>query len=691
MNILSMDQLANAIEFWFLLVILATWRAVPILILVVGIGLVFRRKLTPSVLALLLTLVVLRLLLPFSISSPVSLHPQVDAWFSVDIHSGDERMVRQPTLPMDFTFGATPSRRDLPVLPPSETQPTPAAANLTWDQLLLCGLACLAIGVSLAMIVRHVVSHVLFAIKLRACRIRNEPWLVDIMLHECDSLSLGRRPMLREVPFLAAPAVFGIFRPTICLPIGLVEELEERQLRWVLRHELAHLRRRDIPVLAMASLALAFHWFNPVIWLVVRRLRAAMEAAADRLALQGRSSADVLAYAELLLQFASRDRKVKQATTLGLLSFSSSKSLKHRMQLLSSANVAPRAWTRISFGIIIATLAAMGLTDASQAPPPATPEVHLVASDAEMPSMRHLEADLRDIDDDGGPETVVRYEVSRHLESIPESLKKSKHTAKDQLLTWIPLPPSIREKVHFSENTLIAQLPSRQHQQLKQTLEVWQNGEPIQITIEARLIQTDIETASAIDWHGQRIDSLQVKGYGPVLAAQIAEAELRRLVQSVTAEPNRKGRIAFAPKVTMYNGQTATIANFVQHPFVTGADANVHGKVQPIVSILDEGIKLTLTPLTSDQNSVRLSFEMQTETVDQVAFANLPIRSGDQKKTRVTVQVPETQKYELRSTVNLAEGESVILAIPRVFRLEPGADSETTMIVALTPRRIELP
>lgn len=47
----------------------------------------------------------------------------------------------------------------------------------------------------------------------------------------------------------------------------------------MIRHELAHIRRHDIPVLIIASTAGALHWFNPIVWGIIRRLRAAMEAA----------------------------------------------------------------------------------------------------------------------------------------------------------------------------------------------------------------------------------------------------------------------------------------------------------------------------------------------------------------------------------------------------------------------------
>jgi len=53
-------------------------------------------------------------------------------------------------------------------------------------------------------------------------------------------------------------------------------------------------------------------------------------------------------------------------------------------------------------------------------------------------------------------------------------------------------------------------------------------------------------------------------------------------------------------------------------------------------------------------------------------------------------QVPATEQYQVSSTVNLAAGESIVVAIPRVFSDEPGADAETTTIVALTPRIIIL-
>ncbi|HEX6098572.1 MAG TPA: transglycosylase SLT domain-containing protein, partial [Thermoanaerobaculia bacterium] len=49
----------------------------------------------------------------------------------------------------------------------------------------------------------------------------------------------------------------------------------------ILRHELAHVRRGDALTLALAELTKALQWFNPLVWLAVKRLRAESERACD--------------------------------------------------------------------------------------------------------------------------------------------------------------------------------------------------------------------------------------------------------------------------------------------------------------------------------------------------------------------------------------------------------------------------
>jgi beta-lactamase regulating signal transducer with metallopeptidase domain len=73
---------------------------------------------------------------------------------------------------------------------------------------------------------------------------------------------------------------WGVFQPRIVLPAGSTEWPEDRA-RIVLRHELAHVRRRDWIVQMAAQTLRIIYWFNPLVWIVCRRLRLESECACD--------------------------------------------------------------------------------------------------------------------------------------------------------------------------------------------------------------------------------------------------------------------------------------------------------------------------------------------------------------------------------------------------------------------------
>ncbi len=680
-----MDRFVEFPAAWLWLVLLAAWRALPILVIVVGIGLALRRRLSPSLHAMLLTMVIVRLLLPMSVGCPLSLHKPIDNWFSSSSDPASDQ--NKPMTGRDRTYGLLPYVNYVDANGDgTHTEPQAAALAFSWEETFLACILFAIVSVSICMLIRSVVSHIRFALKLRSCRLLDQQPLFDLLLRECDLLAVGRRPVVREVPALAAPAVFGVFRKTICLPPNLIETLSEQELRWVIRHELAHIRRHDIPLVIMASLVSAFHWFNPVVWVVVSRLRAAMEAAADQLALKTLSQRDVSAYGNLLLRLAENSVATRKSPTLGLISFASGKHLKQRVELLMRDRHATGPLIRILIGGLVATIAVAGLTDAKDAIEE-LPDLHLITGDVIAPQLQPLWNDPFNARESVGPTFVEQHDIGSIFETMPKSLTDSNMSPQQQLASWLPLSPSLKGKLHVEGKFLSADLTARQHQLLRHMLEIWKHGEPKQICIEAKLIQTNVKTASSIDWAGRKIDGLTVHGPGPAIAARINESELAQLVR--TASEDRRVNILSAPKVTVFDGQTAGIADQVQRPFVTGVDPKADGILQPVISIVDEGLSFLLTPKAGDDDSVTLAFEVKASSIGKVSYANLPIRASMNTEPQFTVQVPATEQYTVSSSVKLSAGESVVVAIPRVFDNEPGADSETTVIVALTPRILD--
>jgi beta-lactamase regulating signal transducer with metallopeptidase domain len=98
---------------------------------------------------------------------------------------------------------------------------------------------------------------------------------------EISSQSGIRRPfLLLQSDHPSLLVTWGLVLPKIILPAAARDWTEERA-RVVLSHELAHIRRGDWIVQMAAELLRSIYWFNPVLWLVCRRLRLESEHACD--------------------------------------------------------------------------------------------------------------------------------------------------------------------------------------------------------------------------------------------------------------------------------------------------------------------------------------------------------------------------------------------------------------------------
>jgi beta-lactamase regulating signal transducer with metallopeptidase domain len=79
---------------------------------------------------------------------------------------------------------------------------------------------------------------------------------------------------------LGVPVTWGIVYPVVLLPEDADEWPEERR-RYVLVHEMAHVKRLDALTQLVGQVALALFWFNPLMWAAVRRMQLEREHACD--------------------------------------------------------------------------------------------------------------------------------------------------------------------------------------------------------------------------------------------------------------------------------------------------------------------------------------------------------------------------------------------------------------------------
>ena len=136
--------------------------------------------------------------------------------------------------------------------------------------------------------------------------------IAPLVAELAQALQLKRVPATRLTPVECSPFVCGIARPTLVLPRMLTASLAPAELRQVIAHELAHVKRRDLVWSWIPEIARMVYFFHPVAHWVSWRVRLERELACDQWAIvaSGHTAGE---YANTLVRVASH---VSQPTAL---------------------------------------------------------------------------------------------------------------------------------------------------------------------------------------------------------------------------------------------------------------------------------------------------------------------------------------------------------------------------------------
>ena len=162
----------------------------------------------------------------------------------------------------------------------------------------------------------------------------------------------GRAPRLLTSPRIVNAVAMGVWRPTIVLPADLAQNGPSQTLRAVLSHEWAHIRNRDLCLLALGRCLLAVLFAHPLFWWLRRTIRGDQEVLADAVA----AGANRHDYAEELLRLirkTARPSSIAASAAMGIWEGPSQLSRRIVMLLDETFHVEPTGSRRWKYRALV--------------------------------------------------------------------------------------------------------------------------------------------------------------------------------------------------------------------------------------------------------------------------------------------------------------------------------------------------
>lgn len=734
-----MNEITGIVDLGFYWTYLAAWRTVPVFLVVLLLTSLFRNRIPARVHCLLWLVVIARLILPISMPSPVAMETGVNSLvgkflvmeepvndsstpphrnpYTLRDEKGKTATVLAPIVPIVATADEVEQAESEIVeleassIEVADVPKSKKAADFVEYCIYAIDRVLKAIGYLIVwgwvigftiITFRGTLAYTRFSFQLQVFPTIENQAIVDRVLRACDRIGVGRRPRIKEVTSLDAPAVFGLLRPVICLPANWRDGLSGEKLDWVLRHELAHIKRRDALVLCVAGFVRALHWFNPVSWIAIAKLRHSMERAADAVATRDMSETNVRDYGILLLEYAAGQTCSRQSATVGLLAMAMPRGLQRRIESLANSRPGQSWLTWIMMFSMVAIIAATGLTDTktfetTAGTPRSIPnfEVAIAGSDWKRSVNNQVE-------------TLEPQAVSINVEKAMRKAKElqPRVNAEKFVLNYFAASTAVSwSKTHRIVNGVFCLNATPQEvATIKQRLAAFEASGPWKIATDLRFIETNVRLLNWIDWSVadpttsyRRVDDkalfensqdwnglsfeswpmpfvdttpleLERTSIIPLRAVKITRMQSERLIDQMQSDYH--SNFMQAPKMTMFNGQCGMLRDVVLSPFVTdvtiirGELANAY---QPKISVFEEGCKFLVKPTVNEEQKVNLKIVLNQSSVVDVRQANLPNVAGGDGKEDVIIQVPSVQSDSIVVESVLGEDEVLLVLSPTPY------------------------
>lgn len=125
--------------------------------------------------------------------------------------------------------------------------------------------------------------------------------LIALLLYVLSKKDVQKAVRVRDNIYksdkITAPAVYGLINPRIIIP----ETIDEKEIDYIIMHEKVHIHRQDNFFRIIGILTACLHWFNPLVWIFLKKFFIDMELACDSCVLKALDKEHQKEYAASLL------------------------------------------------------------------------------------------------------------------------------------------------------------------------------------------------------------------------------------------------------------------------------------------------------------------------------------------------------------------------------------------------------
>ncbi len=187
----------------------------------------------------------------------------------------------------------------------------------------------------------------------------------DMSVYICDSFK--------------SPCISGVVKPKIYIPQCVYSVDKHKYLYHVLLHELTHYKRKDLVYNSLAVIAVMLHWFNPIVWFCMKKMKLQRECACDAYVLEIIGEEKAEDYGMTLINFSKLISDNNKALQLAVF-FETKNQIKRRIEMIKNFK---KGSYRMSAAAIACCIVASGvvLTNAVNAQSTKADNITAVSSD----------------------------------------------------------------------------------------------------------------------------------------------------------------------------------------------------------------------------------------------------------------------------------------------------------------------